>query len=220
MFLQRHECLYLLESINTKNRLAFLAPCLGKTAHDNEEYVMAHTELLLIYFADFQLLPDGSMAIVNLDKNPAYQKFYAEGKFNVAHIHNEFYHWAKCMGLEIEPGRNFHNDNAILFTASSSLKLKSLDLHWNANYCKTLFSLYLTWARYTRMTLANDNDFGKLPEEIQDHIFLMTNPSFSRIYRDQSFFHAIQTGKARGKEEHAQVLCRTQALEQQAFFEN
>lgn len=207
--LKRDECLFMFEIINTKNKILLVESCLGKTAHDGHKYKMGHTELSLIYYSEFALLPDGRMAIVNLDKNPAYLAYYAKGQNNFDIFHAEFIHWAKCSDLEIEPARDFHKDNAIIFTAACTLKLTKLDLHLNARYSQTLFNVYITWAFYTRIAMANNN-FNNLAKETLDAIILEANPPFKAICNThhQGFFHAVQLGKERGQKEYADVIKR------------
>lgn len=208
MISKKHEFLFMLDLMNSKNKISFIEPCMGKIAHDNEPYQMAHTELMLIYFAEFHLFPDGKMGIINLDKNPAYLQYYAEGKDNYNLLNDEVKHLANCLNLQLEPNCDFHQDKKIIFRADCSLKLASLDLHLNANYSKTLFNVYNTWAFYSRMHWAGNNKFSLLADEILDDILLKANPPFQRIYSDKShlgFFHAVHLGRERGKKEHHEV---------------
>lgn len=209
MLSKRHECLFMFELINTRNKLLFIEPCLEKVAPDGKVYSMNHTELSLIYFAEFAYLPDGRIAIVNLDKNPTFIEYYAKGKPNFDIFHDELYYWAKCLGLEIEPGCNFHTDNAIIFKLFCTPIIENRGLHLNSRYCEILFNVYNTWAFYTRIAMA-DNNFNKLPKETLDQIILEANPSFKRIcnLHNPGFFHAIEMGRDRGQKEHAEVVER------------
>lgn len=202
------EFLFMLELLNSRDKINLIENCFGKRAHDNVKYRMDHTELQLLYFADFYLFSDGKMGIINLDKNPAYIEFYAEGKDNYHILTAEFVHLANCLGLEFEINCDFHKNKQMIFTADSSLKLADLGLHINTNYSKHLFNAYNKWAFYTKIRLAGDNIFRDIPEEIVDDIIVRANPSYQRFYNRQlhpGFFQAVQLGKEKGYQEHQEA---------------
>jgi hypothetical protein len=206
------EFLFMLELNNSKSKLSFLNPCLGIKAHDNNPYCLEHTELLLFYFAEFYLYSDGTMAIINLDKNPAYLDFYAKGKENYTIFHDELKYLAPILDLEFLPG-NFHDDKTIIFTPECSARLAKLNLHLNRYLTKDLFQAYITWTFFTRLylNLTENNIFQTLPYEIMNKIIIKTNPSYERFHNHAShpgFFRATELGKMRGYKEHNEIIQR------------
>lgn len=199
------ECLFMLETINASAKINLLTPCLGRIAHDKGRYKMNYTELELIYFAEFYLFPNGTMGIINLNKNFAYLQYYAVGKPNYNILSPELEHLANILDLQLERNCDYHKDQQILFTPACSIKLANLGLHLNGNYSKELFHVYQTWAFFTRLQLRGDNVFSKLPNDLLDNIIIEANSPYKGMYNNKihpGFFQAVNRGKEKAIKEY------------------
>lgn len=199
------ECLFMLEAINSSAKINLIMSCLGKIAHDKGKYNISYTELVLMYFAEFHLFPNGTMGIINLDKNFGYLKDYAEGKRNHNILAPELGHLANVLGLELEPDCDYHKDKQILFTPACSLQLANMGLHLNGNYSKELFHVYQIWVFFTKLQLRDDNNvFSKLSNDLIDTIIVEANPSYKGMYNKihPGFFQAVASGRERATQEY------------------
>lgn len=208
---QKLEDMFMLNLLNSKEKITFLSTCLGKLAYNNEKYKMSDSELMLIYFAEFYLFPNGRMAIINLDENPAYLDYYAIGKIKHGIFNDELQHLAKHLNVEFEFDGCFHKQKRIMFTIECSEQLACLGLHMNYRYSQDLLNAYHLWALFTRIKLAGNNLFSSLPTEVIDHILVNTNPSYQRYYHKNIhpfFFKAVNLGKERGSIAYKEVVNR------------
>lgn len=209
----KEEFLFMLDSIHTRNKIVLLIePCLGKIAHDRGKYKKSYTELMLIYFGNLYLFPEGKMGIGDLDKNPSYLADYDKGKPNHNILASELKHLAPLISVEFDYSCDVHKEKKIMFEPGCSLRLMNEGLHLTSDYCKELFNVHKKWAFFTRIQLAEGNLFNLLPNEILDDILVKSSSSQPRnnnIKANPGFFQAVASGRERGKKEHEEVENRS-----------
>lgn len=98
-----------------------LKEAIDKPAHDGGRYNKRYTEFQFLRSAFFSMTADGKLSITDLDKNPAYEKYYAPGKKNHEIFEPELRFLAKILGLGFE--ENDFNESGIIFDLDSSQKL-------------------------------------------------------------------------------------------------
>lgn len=204
----KKEFLFMMDIIHTHEKIALFTPCLGQIAKNGGSYDKSFTELLFIYFAEICLFPDGRVGIANLDMNPAYIDFYANGKLYHDRLTDELLHLAPYLPLKFDIDCNIHEANKIMISQEYSKRLIDQGLLINSNYCKALFNVHNKWAFFTRVKLAGDNIFQLLSDDILDTILEKTaSPHQCLFYNNKNpgFIQAVQSGKARGNAEHKEV---------------
>jgi hypothetical protein len=205
------EFLFMIELLCSKRKIDLILSCIGKTADDNNLYTTRYPELMLIYFGQFRLVEDKKIGIVDLENNPSYIDDYAEGKQNHDILVRELKHLAKCLEWEFDPDVDFHRDKKIVFSERFSSKLIESGLFINADFCRDLVNVYKLWTFLTKIKLENNNVFSKLSDDIFDSILTLASPRYQQfdhkiIY--PAFFKAINLGKERGKQLHAEIADR------------
>lgn len=205
------EFLFMIELLCSKRKIELVLPCIGKTADDNNPYTIRHTELMLIYFGKFQLVEGKKIGIVDLENNLSYIYNYADGEQHHNILGHELKHLAECLEWEFDPSVNFHRDKKIVFSEKFSVKLIESGFFINADLCRDLVNVYKLWTFLTKIKLENNNGFSKLSDDVFDRILLWASPAYQQFDQQKiypAFFQAVNRGKERGKQLHAEITNR------------
>lgn len=134
---QKTELNFFINCLNYRARKILFEQCLGTKANDTHAYSWLHTEWYFLQYAEFSL-KNNRISIINLGKNPGYQRYYAAGKINHHLMRLEMEHLAKILDLEFEPDCNFHSE--LTFTEVSTMKLQRMGFGISGlmNECKKL----------------------------------------------------------------------------------